>query len=118
AVEELQRVARAVARFLGEYDLWLTPTLGHPPHRIGDLVPRLDDPATMERLNQFVAFPGVLANVTGGAAMSVPLHSTDDNLPVGSHFLGQLGDEPKLLRLAAQLEAAQPWAGRRPPVHA
>ena len=118
AVEALQRVSRVVARFLQDYDLWLTPTLGHPPHRIGDLVPELGDPATMQRLNQFVAFPGVLANVTGGAAMSVPLHRNDDNLPVGSHFLGQLGDEPKLLRLAAQLEAAQPWADRRPPVHA
>jgi len=118
AVEALQRLARVVARFLDNYDLWLTPTLGHPPHHIGDLVPDLGDPASMERLNQFVAFPGVLANVTGGAAMSLPLHWNDDDLPVGSHFLGQLGDEPKLLRLAAQLEAAQPWAHRRPPVHA
>lgn len=118
AVEELQRVSRSVARFLGDHDLWLTPTLAHPPHPIGALVPDLDDPATVERLNQFVAFPGVLANVTGGAAMSVPLHWNADGLPIGSHFLGALGDEPKLFRLAAQLEAARPWAGRRPPVHA
>jgi len=118
AVEELQRVTRVVARFLHDYDFWLTPTLGHPPHSIGDLVPDFGDPAIMQRLNEFVAFPGVLANVTGGAAMSVPLSWNDDNLPVGSHFLGQLGDEPKLLRLAAQLEAAQPWANRRAPVHA
>jgi len=118
ALEELQRVTRVVAHFLHDYDFWLTPTLGHPPHHIGDLVPDFDDPATMDRLNQFVAFPGVLANVTGGAAMSVPLHWNEDNLPVGSHFLGQLGDEPKLLRLAAQLEAAQPWADRHAPVHA
>ncbi len=118
AVEDLQRVTRSVARFLTDYDLWLTPTLAHPPHPIGALVPDLADPTTMERLNQFVAFPGVLANVTGGAAMSVPLSWNADGLPIGSHFLGQLGDEPKLLRLAAQLEAARPWAIRRPPVHA
>jgi amidase len=117
-VEELQRVTRSVARFLGEYDLWLTPTLAHPPHLLGALVPDLDDPAIVERLNDFVAFPGVLANVTGGAAMSVPLAWNGDGLPIGSHFLGKLGDEPKLLRLAAQLEAARPWAHRRPPVHA
>ena len=118
AVEDLQRVTRSVARFLTDYDVWLTPTLAHPPHPIGALVPDLADPTTMERLNQFVAFPGVLANVTGGAAMSVPLSWNADGLPIGSHFLGQLGDEPKLFRLAAQLEAARPWATRRPPVHA
>jgi Asp-tRNA(Asn)/Glu-tRNA(Gln) amidotransferase A subunit family amidase len=59
-----------------------------------------------------------LANVTGGAAMSVPLRWNADELPIGSHFLGQLGDEPKLFRLAAQLEAARPWANRRPRVQA
>jgi amidase len=118
AMEDLQRVTRSVARFLTDYDLWLTPTLAHPPHAIGALVPDLGDPATMDRLNQFVAFPGILANVTGGAAMSVPLHWNDDGLPIGSHFLGQLGDEPKLFRLAAQLEAARPWSDRRPRVHA
>ena len=118
AVEELQRVTRSVARFLVDYDVWLTPTLAHPPHEIGALVRQGDDPAATERLNQFVAFPGVLANVTGGAAMSVPLHWNADGLPIGSHFLGSLGGEPELLRLAAQLEAARPWSDRRPPVHA
>jgi amidase len=34
------------------------------------------------------------------------------------HFLGGGGDEATLIRLAAQLETAQPWAGRRPAVHA
>ncbi|HEY7107371.1 MAG TPA: amidase [Acidimicrobiia bacterium] len=118
AIEALQRVARSVARFLLEYDLWLTPTLGSPPHLIGDLVPDVDDAATVARLNQFVAYPGILANVTGGAAMSVPLHWSTAGLPIGSHFLGGLGDEARLLRLAAQLEAARPWRDRRPPVHA
>jgi amidase len=118
AVEELQRVTRSVARFLTEYDVWLTPTLAHPPHPIGALVPDPADPASMDRLNQFVAFPGVLANITGGAAMSVPLYWNAEGLPIGSHFLGGLGDEPVLFRLAAQLEAARPWSNRRPPLHA
>jgi hypothetical protein len=50
--------------------------------------------------------------------MSVPLWWNDEGLPIGVHVLGRFGDEAKLIRLAAQLEAAQPWAGRRPAVHA
>jgi len=49
--------------------------------------------------------------------MSLPL-TVADGLPIGSHFLGRFGDEATLFRLASQLETAQPWAGRRPPVHA
>jgi Asp-tRNA(Asn)/Glu-tRNA(Gln) amidotransferase A subunit family amidase len=37
-------------------------------------------------------------------------------LPIGAHWVGRFGDEATLFRLAAQLEAARPWAGRRPPV--
>ncbi len=36
----------------------------------------------------------------------------------GMHFLGRFGDEATLFRLAAQLEAANPWAGRWPPINA
>ena len=57
-----------------------------------------------------------LANLTGLPAMSVPLHWTPAGLPIGSQFVGRLGSEAMLLRLASQLEAAQPWWHRRPPL--
>jgi amidase len=50
--------------------------------------------------------------------MSVPLYWTDDGLPIGSLVFGRYGQEATLFRLAAQLEAARPWADRIPPVHA
>ncbi len=66
------------------------------------------------RVSRNVAFTP-LQNITGQPGMSVPLHWTPDELPVGVHFAaGAHGDE-LLLQLAYQLEAAQPWAQRLPP---
>jgi amidase len=119
AIEELRRYARAVAAFFTEYDVWLTPTLAQPPPRIGEMCSLDTDPfAGLRRSSQFVAYPGIVANITGGAAMSVPLWWSDDNLPIGVHFLGRPGDETLLFRLAGQLEQARPWNSRRPPVAA
>jgi amidase len=46
--------------------------------------------------------------------MSVPLTWNRDGFPIGMQFVARFGDEATLFRLAAQLEAAQPWAHRWP----
>jgi amidase len=119
AVEDLQAFARVVARFMTTYDVWLTPTLALPPVSLGDIVSTPEDPKRAERTaGAFVAFPAVVANITGAPAMSVPLSWSPSGLPIGVHFLGRYGDDATLLRLAGQLELARPWAHRRPPVNA
>ena len=118
ALQWLQMTARDVARFMQSYDVWLTPTLGEPPVPLGSFDSTPENPmAGMARAAQFVPFTPI-CNVTGQPAMSVPLFWNDQGLPVGTHFVGRFGDEATLFRLAAQLEAARPWADRRPPVSA
>lgn len=118
AVQWLQATARDVARFMTDYDVWLTPTLGEPPVPLGSFDSTADNPlAGMARAAQFVPFTPI-CNVTGQPAMSVPLFWNEQNLPIGTHFVGRFGDEATLFRLAAQLETARPWADRRPPVRA
>jgi amidase len=90
-----------------------------PPLPIGTMYSTPEDPWRSLRISgETVRYAGVVANLTGNPAMSVPLWWNDDGLPIGVHFLGRFGDEATLIRLASQLEASQPWAGRLPAVHA
>ncbi len=117
AVGDLQMFSRGVAGFLGDVDLWLTPTMSAPPARIGEITSTDAEPLrALTKGAPTVAYPLVVANITGNPAMSVPLARASDGIPLGVHFLGRFGDEATLFRLAAQLEEARPWAGALPPV--
>jgi amidase len=114
----LQRFSRDVARLFLDYDIMLTPTLAEPPLPLGTLEDQPGNPLFgIIRAASYVPFTP-LCNITGQPAMSVPLYWNADGLPIGTHFVGRFGDEATLFRLAAQLEQARPWAGRRPPVWA
>ena len=119
-VELLQQAGRATDRFFERYDVLLNPTLGDVPPPLGyfDPPPPPADAFDLLALDaRFTPFCWV-ANATGQPAASLPLHWTPDGLPVGVMATARFGDEATLFALAAQLERAQPWAGRRPPLHA
>jgi len=115
-VRWLQGGSRQIAHFFQDIDVWLTPTLAEPPLAIGTFESTADDPlAGFYRSFDFVPFKPI-CNVTGQPAMSVPLYWNKESLPIGVQFIGRYGDESTLFRLAAQLEAARPWSGRKPPL--
>ena len=94
SIEVLQRYARRVAGFFASCDVFLTPTVSAPPLPLGQMVSTDDEPfRALEASGPSVAYSGVIANLTGNPAMSVPLHWNDDDLPIGMHFLGRFADE-------------------------
>jgi amidase len=106
ALHAMESVGREIAPFFGEHDVLLTPTL---PIRVPELGwVDTTRPETMVRASAFSAFTGIF-NTTGQPAMSVPAGTDANGLPVGVQFVGRLGDEGRLLRLAAALEVAAPW---------
>lgn len=117
-INRLHATCRQIGSFFENYDLLLTPTLAQPPVQLGHLDMMMDDlDAYADRLWRFAAFTYQF-NVTGQPAMSIPLHWSGENLPIGVQFVGRFGDESTLFQLAGQLERANPWLGRTPPIWA
>ena len=118
-----QRVAQAL-RSAGEAfvaafttcDVVLSPTLTTLPWSLGTLDPGLGREELIERTERLVGYTPI-HNVVGCPAMSVPLEWVE-GLPVGVHFAAAPGADRTLLELAYELEAARPWAHRRPRIDA
>jgi amidase len=114
AIGRMRRHAAVALAALAPYDVVLTPTLAQPPALVGEL--RDDADPARDFANQKSFTPWTSAwNVTGMPAMSLPLHWTDDGLPVGVMVAARPAEEELLVALAAQVEEAASWVDRRPP---
>jgi amidase len=98
------------------YDLLVTPTVGAPPPELGWFTAEGAEEEG-RRIGSFMPYTAQF-NVTGQPAVSLPLHRTAQGLPVGVQLVAAYGREDVLVRVAAALEQAAPWADRRPPVSA
>jgi amidase len=95
------------------FDVLVTPVLNGPPPPLG----WLSDPEKgMERVIAILQYTAQF-NISGQPALSLPLHWSANGLPVGVQFVAAYGREDLLIRLASQLEQAQPWAARHPAIH-
>jgi amidase len=119
AVSLHQLLTRGIAQiYESGVDLVLSPTLGEPPPPLGTFDDSGPDPmASIERAELTATFTAAI-NATGQPAISLPLHWSEDGLPIGVQLAAGYGREDVLIRVAAQLERAHPWADRRPPLFA
>jgi amidase len=115
AESRIRRDARRLVAFFDEVDVLVTPAVATPPPVIGSYRDPNEPFAEFINASAMVPFTPPW-NTTGQPAVSVPLHWDELGLPVGVQIVGRPADEATLLRLSAQLEAAKPWADRRPPV--
>ncbi|HEX6945385.1 MAG TPA: amidase family protein, partial [Casimicrobiaceae bacterium] len=117
AERALERASRELVAAWGrDFDVLLTPTTGIVAPPVGVLETVHANPgqpaAPVLGMVAFTAF----ANITGLPAISLPVHWTDEGVPVGAMLTGGPFGEAGLLRLAGALEQALPWADRVPPL--
>jgi len=107
AVAASERVSERANRVFDDVDVLLTPAVAHRPPRLG-VLDGLGTVAASWRALPAIAY-AALWNVAGNPAASVPCGPAADGLPVSVQLVGRTDDEPTLVSLSAQIEAARPW---------
>ena len=115
ALVQVERASQALETFFGRYDLILSPVLRLPSLSIGDLSPSGPFEETMRLMYDYVSYTP-LHNLTGHPAISLPVVTASDGMPLGSMFAAAKGREALLLGLAYQLETVAAWQKRWPPM--
>jgi amidase len=113
SIMRLRRFAGQYTSYFGQYDILVSPVLGHEPPPIGYLGPDVPFETHLVRLLRFAPFTA-LQNATGGPAISLPLGTSGNGLPIGVQFAAPLGADRSLLELAYELETARPWTATPP----
>jgi amidase len=116
ALGRLESIGRSIVVFLDPYDAVLTPALARRPVPIGEIHGCGADPWVEYRRSGYFTPYTAIVNVTGLPAVALPLYQGEDGLPAAIQLIGRPAREDVLLSLSAQLEAALPWAERRPEV--
>jgi amidase/6-aminohexanoate-cyclic-dimer hydrolase len=119
AVGEIHAFGRQMAAAFADFDILLSATLSEPPAKVGRFSHETEDylayrigPKGIFAYSPFCA----IFNASGQPAASVPLGMSKDGLPIGVHLAAPYGNDEELIAMCAELEAAQPWAARRPAV--
>lgn len=115
ALAAVQLAARQAVVAMSAFDVVVTPTLAQRPALVGEI--RDDDhpDRDFDAQKRFTPFTAPV-NLTGQPAISLPLHWSEEGLPIGIQLIGRPAGESQLLSLASELERARPWVERVPAV--
>jgi amidase len=114
ALDNINRVTRAVGPFFEDYDLLLTPATAKPAQPLGTYnqnAPVVSHEQWFDHKATFTPFLA-LFNVTGHPAVSLPAAMSRDGLPIGVQFVARFGREEDLLMIGRQLEDVVSWEKR------
>ena len=111
SLRRLRRFARDREPVFANFDVVLSPVLGHAPAPIGYFGPDVDFRTHLTRLLRYTSFTP-MQNVSGSPAISLPLGRSSHGVPIGVQVGAAYGQERTLLSLAYELEDAAPWATR------
>jgi amidase len=107
-------LAARIQSIFDDVDVVITPGNATGPSRIGAYQRRgaISSLLLVSRRMPFFE----IWNLTGQPAAAVPWGLDRNGVPLSIQLVGRPRDEATLLALSAQIEAARPWAHRRPPV--
>ncbi len=105
----LKQIEYEYQRIFQQYDILLSPVLAHTVPQLGYISPQLPFDELFSRIQNYVTFTPI-QNIAGAPAISLPMATSNEGLPIGMQFSAQIGDEKTLLELAFAIEEAHPWA--------
>jgi amidase len=108
AILRLRQLGSRFLRRFDRHDVLLSPTTATPAPEHGFIGPEADFESCLERMRWFIPFTPI-HNVSGSPAMSLPVATSSEGLPVGVQIAAGMGSERTLLELALELEAASSW---------
>ncbi|MHA6252518.1 amidase [Oceanobacillus sp. CAU 1775] len=122
--------AAKMAKLHETYDFYITPTTADVAPKIGQLAVidekkeqllhdiKIANQAEQQQLIYDMFLPsltytpfGMLTNLTGQPAISLPVYVSNEGLPLGVQVIANKGEEHRLLQLAYQLEQTDHWIG-------
>lgn len=122
------RAAEIMSIFHQTYDFYISPATAFQAPKVGELTmtekmeQEFKERMAVEKEKLSIIYdmflPSLtytpftqLANLTGQPAISLPLHLTEDGLPIGVQIMAGKGEEHRLLQLAYEIEQSELWQG-------